>query len=85
MSSMAGRRSGDVGGLHIWGYGLQSSLMEYNTDRRSVGSDPQSFGITWLISRVTVVIISLGPGQGISLDLKLHGNCQAQGPLSRPG
>ena len=40
-------------------------LMEYYTDRRSVGSEPQSFGITWLISRVTVVIISLtGPWSG---------------------
>ena len=60
MSSGAGRASDDVGGPHIWEYGLQrGSLREYYTDRRSVGSDLQSFGITWLISRLTVVIISL--------------------------
>ena len=49
-----------VGGPHIWTYRLKrGALMEFSSDRRSVGSDLWSFGITWIISWLTKVIISL--------------------------
>ena len=65
MSPMAGRGSGDVGGPHIWGYGLQRASHGISHRQEERGVRPAEFWHNLLISRVTVVIISLtGPGSG---------------------
>ena len=77
MNSMAGRGSDKVGGPRIWTYRLKrKALMEFLSDRRRVGSDLGSFGITWFISWLTKVTISLQLGnsacRGISLNLEIR-------------